>query len=43
MEAGAAGGAGDWRERGPEVAGFLERNLRGWLDFFWRDIREGEF
>ena len=22
-------GAGDWWERGPMVAGFLERNLRG--------------
>ena len=32
-------GAGDWRERGPKVAGFLERNLRGWLDFF-REIYE---
>ena len=31
---GGAGGSWSWPDRGPEVAGFLERNLRAWLGFF---------
>ena len=48
MEAGVGGGAldlgaGDWRKRGPKVAGFFGEKFERVVGFFWRDIREESF